>query len=313
MRNFFAVAMGSVVALVGFAGAANASATVDLIWIDITDTACTNVNRRDCPQLGTTLSSVAVTDNITLVVLLTAGPGGVVGAGVSVDYSNVLPFFNVIGFRNFTTQLPEPWLIGRLGVTSDMPPFIDNFSAVSLPWASNGLGLPAGASAYLGTVSFHIDQLESGIFEIDVGAFGPAGTDGIGDLAGQNITSTTTFNSAFVVDPEPTATPTATPTPAICSPAGTSCQKNSDCCSNQCSGSGGNKVCQPAPTPTASPTATPSATPTPTPTVAVTPTGTPSATPTPTPTPEPSASTALGPAIALLALLYRRRRHPRGR
>ena len=72
MRKFIAVAMGSVVALVGFAGAANASATVDLIWIDISDVdtngipICLRPLNRDCPQLGTTLTSVAVTDTITL-------------------------------------------------------------------------------------------------------------------------------------------------------------------------------------------------------------------------------------------------------
>ena len=39
------------------------------------------------------------------------------------------------------------------------------------------------------------------------------------------------------------------------------------------------------------------------------PTATPTASPTPTPTPEPSTLTALGSGIAMLALLYRRRRH----
>jgi hypothetical protein len=254
-----------------------------------------------------------VTDTITLGVIITAGPGGLAGAGLSVDYSNVLPSFSVNGFQRFTTTNPADWLPASLGLISDIPPIIDNFSALAAIPNALGIGLPAGQSAYLGTVSFHRVQLLDGTFEIAVGAFGPSGTDGVGDLAGQDITSTTTFNSAFVVDPEPTATPiatptpTATPTPASCSPAGASCQKNSDCCSNQCSGSGGSKVCQPGPTPTASPTATPSATPTPTPTVAVTPTATPSATP--TPTPEPSALPALGSGLAMLGLLNRRRRH----
>ena len=43
--------------------------------------------------------------------------------------------------------------------------------------------------------------------------------------------------------PTPTATPTATPD--SCSSEGTTCKKNSECCSNQCSGARGNKVCQP--------------------------------------------------------------------
>ncbi len=288
MRKFFAVAMGSVVALVGFAGTANASATVDLIWIDVTnvDTAgnpiCLEPANRDCPELGVTLTYISVTDTITLGLIITAGPGGVVGAGVSVDYSNMLPTFSVNGFQRLTTF---PWFVSSFGVISDIPPFINNFSSHSaFPFAGgHGLGLPAGQSAYLGTVSFHKDQLQYGTFEIEVGTFGPRGTDGIGDLAGQNISSTTTFNKAFVIDSAPTPTPTATPTP-FCSPEGASCTQNAACCSNQCSGSGGNKVCQPGPTPTASPTATPSATPTTTPTV----TPTPSASPTPTPTPIPT-------------------------
>ena len=112
MRKFFAVAMGSVVALVGFAGAAGASATVDLIWIDTTVTACIDDGRRDCPQLGATISSVAVTDNITLAVILTAGPNGSMGAGVSVNYDDALSLLSVVGFQSLTTTLSGPfaWL-----------------------------------------------------------------------------------------------------------------------------------------------------------------------------------------------------------
>ncbi len=211
MRKFFAVAMGSVAALVGFAGTANASATVDLIWIDVTnvDTAgnpiCLEPANRDCPELGVTLTYMSVTDTITLGLIITAGPGGVVGAGVSVDYSNMLPTFSVNGFQRLTTP---GWLTYTLGVTSDIPPFINNFSAFR--WyapAGFGIGMQPGQTAYLGTVSFHKDQLQYGTFEVEVGTFGPGGTDGIGDLAGQNISSTTTFNKAFVVDLEPIPTP----------------------------------------------------------------------------------------------------------
>jgi len=281
MRKILAVAMGSIVALVGFAGAANASATIDLIWIDVSNVTtrgfpiCLLAGERNCPQLGTTLTSAAVTDTITLSVIITAGPAGLAGAGVSVDYGDVLPSLSVTGFQRFTTTKPAMWLNNRLGELGDVPPVVENFSALALLPGILGLGLPAGQTAYLGTVSFHKDQLLNGIFEIAVGAFGPSGTDGVGDLAGQNITSTTTFNSAFVGDPAPT--PTATPT-AFCSAGGASCQNNAECCSNQCSGPGGNKVCQPGPTST--PTPTPSAAPTSTPTAAPTGSPTPSATPT---------------------------------
>ena len=76
-------------ALVGFAGAAQASATIDLIWIDTTDPACIDAARRDCPRFGATISSVAATDNITLAVIVTAGPKGLQGASVGVDYRNI--------------------------------------------------------------------------------------------------------------------------------------------------------------------------------------------------------------------------------
>jgi hypothetical protein len=59
---------------------------------------------------------VAVTDNITLLVLLTAGSGGVVGAGVSVDYSATLPTLSVSNFRRFDTQ---PYFISPRIVAGD--------------------------------------------------------------------------------------------------------------------------------------------------------------------------------------------------
>jgi hypothetical protein len=259
MRKFFVVAMGSVLALVGFAGAANASATVDLVWIDLTDTACTNPSRRDCPWLGigTEITTVAVSDNITLLVVLTAGAAGVIGAGVSVDYSAALPTLSVSTFRRFDTI---PHLPTSLGSISDIPPFIDNINAGAFDFLAVGLGLPAGQSAYLGTVTFHMHTYVSGFFEIKVGANGPGGTGGVGNLDSTDITSTTTFNS-FFFDILPTRTPTATPTRT---PTAT-----------------------PTPTPTAAPTPTPTAAPTPMPTATPTPTATPPGTPTATPMPTP--------------------------
>jgi hypothetical protein len=214
MWKCFAVATGSVAALVGFAGAANASATVDLIWIDLSATdatgnpICLEPANRNCPpdprspDNGVTINPLTASDYITLAVIITAGSGGVVGGGVSVDYSSALQFIGGIDFRNFTTTNPD-WLLGHFGVTSNMPPFIDNINAVSVPYTNSGTGLPANESAYLGTVSFELDQLVNGTYEITVGAFGPGGMDGIGNLAHQNITSSTTFNSAFVTITDP--------------------------------------------------------------------------------------------------------------
>jgi hypothetical protein len=209
--------MGSVVALVGFAGAANASATVDLIWIDVSvvDTAgnpiCLRPAKRNCPpdpkspDGGVTINVLGVTEDITLGVILTAGPGGVIGAGVSVDYDDALPKFSVTAFRSLQTTKPLMYLPNEVSPPTNQPPFIDNFSALSLTNIGLGIGLPAGQTAYLGTVTFHNDQPGPGIFEIAVGAFGPGGADGIGNLAHQHISSTTTFNSAFVDTPEPNA------------------------------------------------------------------------------------------------------------
>ena len=219
MRELLAAAVCSAVALVGFAGAANAGATVDLIWIDVTGTnAMGNVlclrdtvmgipTPRNCPfdprapSDGHTIQFVPSSAHITLGVIVTAGAGGVVGAGVSVDYDDASPLLSVTHFSALTTS----WsLVQFVEPPSHTLPFIDHINALSLTFFT-GLGLPAGQSAYLGTVSFHMDQRMSGTFEIAVGTFGPSGKDGIGDLGNQVITSTTTFNSAFVTIPEPGA------------------------------------------------------------------------------------------------------------
>jgi len=204
MRKFFAVAMGSVVALVGFASTANASATVDLVWIDNSTVAdCTKSSNRNCVSLGSTLSNVAVSDNITLLVLLTAGDGGSIGAGVSMDYTPLVTGFTVDRFRRFNTK---PYLPGPLGSITNQPPFIDNINAAASPATGAGIGLGSGGSAYLGTVSFVKDLLVNGTFEIGIGVNGPGGTDDVLDGAGSVISDTTTFNSAFLVNvPEPGA------------------------------------------------------------------------------------------------------------
>jgi hypothetical protein len=219
MRKFFAVAMGNLVALVGFASAANASATVDLIWIDVSivgtngNPICLRPAKRNCPpdpkspDGGVTINVLGVTEDIALGVILTAGPGGSVGGGVSVNYENALPKLGVTGFQSLTTTTPFMYLPNALGITTNQPPFIDSLNALALLSPRFGIGLSAGQSAYLGTVSFHMDQPVSGTFEITVGTFGPGGTDGIGNLVHQNISSTTTFNSAFVDTPEPNALP----------------------------------------------------------------------------------------------------------
>jgi len=214
MRKFFAVAMGSLVALAGFAGTANASATIDLIWIDVSTTStsgavvCIKPAKRNCPQFGPTITDVASSDSIALLVQATAGPKGVVGAHVSVDFSELVgsgtPDMSVTGFQSFTTTLPFKYFTANLGVTSVLGNFVDNINSSSQPFLANGLGLPAGSTAYLGTVTFHETSLVNGTFVLDVGIFG--GSDTVGNLDLENINSTTTFNSAAVINvPEPGA------------------------------------------------------------------------------------------------------------
>ena len=200
---FATAAVSSVVALVGFAGAAQASATIDLIWIDVTNVdsngnpICLRPAERNCPHLGTTISSLAVADDITLGVIITAGPNSIHGAGVSVNYGGALPILSVTDFGSLTT---EPFLPSGFGTTTNQPPFIDFINATAHPFIGLGIGLPAGVSAYLGTVTFHKDPPINGLFEISVGTDGPGQTDQVLDLADNVISSTTTFNSAFLID-----------------------------------------------------------------------------------------------------------------
>ena len=183
----FAAAASSVAALVGFAGAANASATIDLIWA-VSGTDTTSI-------LGTS-------SNITLNVILTAGPDGSTGAGVSVDYSAAVGTLSVIGYAS----TPSPFggaLPLTVGDTTDLGSRIDNINSVALIPFGLGTGLTAeGQSHMLGTVTFHTDALVIGMFEIRVDTNGP--TDGVLNLAGDEIQLTSTFNNAFlIIIPEP--------------------------------------------------------------------------------------------------------------
>jgi hypothetical protein len=183
MRRFFAAAVGSAVALAGFAGAANASATIDLIWANGTNT----------------IRDVGTSSTLTLSVILTAGPLGSAGAGVSADYSAVVGKLGVLGYLS-TPSGPLPV---ALGSTTNTGSRIENISSVCLcPFV--GTGLLEGQSHQLGTITFHKDTLVDGTFEIRSDALGPL--DAVLDLSGAEIQSTTTFNSAILINvPEPGA------------------------------------------------------------------------------------------------------------
>ncbi len=249
MRSTVFAAVGSAVALVGFAGAASASATIDLIWADT----------------GTdTISGVNTSSAITLQVILTAGPNGSAGAGVSVDYSAVLGTLAVLGYASTPSEGNDSPLPIQLGSPSNTGTRIENINSVAIPTGGIGTGLATGQSHQLGTVTFQSFVFLNGTFEIQSDADGP--TDAVLDIDGNDITPTTTFNSAFLISClEPTAackrnrdccsnicsgqgrnkTCQPEPTPDICLEPPAACQKNKDCCSNICSGQRGNKTCQP--------------------------------------------------------------------
>jgi len=188
MRKFFAAAVVSAVALVGFAGAAGASATIDLIWNDT--------------GVDTIGPGVPDTSAIQLNVILTAGPLGSQGAGVSVDYSQVAGL-SVVAFSNTPCVNPCS-LPSTLGPANDTGSRVENINSAAIIFLGLGTGLSEGQSHQLGTVTFNKSGVGSGTFEITSDADGPS--DGVLDLAGNDITSTTTFNSAFLINvPEPGA------------------------------------------------------------------------------------------------------------
>ena len=175
----FAAAVGSTAALVGFAGAANASATIDLIWAD------TGTNQ---------ISNVYTSSAITLQVILTAGPNGSQGAAVSVDYSAVLVALSMLGFAS-TPGAPLPLIIVE---TVDTGSRVESINSFALPLIGLGTGLAAGQSHQLGTVTFHRAPAIDGVFEIRSDANGPK--NDVLDIDGNVITATTTFNSAFMIN-----------------------------------------------------------------------------------------------------------------
>jgi len=185
MRKFLAAAVVSAAALVGFAGVANASATVDLFW-----------GTNGTPPDGTTeIDMLNTSDLATAQVILTAGPLGSLGGGVSVVYSGVSGALDVVDYRS----TPAPPLSVPLGTPVDTGTSIQNIGAGGFS------PLLAGNTFQLGTVTFQRNALSaSGRLEIPV-LVAPGTSDGILNGNGIDITSTTTFNSAFVNVPEPGA------------------------------------------------------------------------------------------------------------
>jgi hypothetical protein len=172
--------VGSLVALVGFASTANASATVDLIW----------------SGSGTaTTSSVSSSSTITLNLILTAGAGGISAAAVSVDYSDALAKgFTVVGLTN------APNGYGNFNVP--LGTAMDTGSTVTGQAVGSFFtpGLGAGLSFNLVAIQFHKGNNTPGAFEI--GLYFAPGND-VSSVAPLAVIpqSQVTLNSAYVVNP----------------------------------------------------------------------------------------------------------------
>jgi len=123
---------------------------------------------------------------------LTAGPNGSLGAAGGVDYSGVLGVLEVISYMN----TPSSALPLTFATPIDTGDHIEVINLAAIP-PTAGIGLAAGASAQLGTVTFHYPDHINGVFEIQSDANSPIA--GVLDFGGNVITATTTFNSAYLV------------------------------------------------------------------------------------------------------------------
>jgi hypothetical protein len=194
MRKFFAAAAGGVVALVGFAGVAHSSATIDLKWDDND----TNEIDDSGPQ------------KLQLNVILTAGPGGSEGGGVSVDFSDIEESIEgsvLVVDLDTPLNTPSEGSDSVLPIELELPQIresrVELINSVCFCDLGIGTGLEAGESHQLGYVTFNIAQLEIRTYEIWSDADGPS--DGVLDGDGNEILPKTdiTFNSAILNIPEP--------------------------------------------------------------------------------------------------------------
>ena len=192
MRTVLVGIVSGLIALVGLAGIANASATVELIW----QTSGTD-----------TTSGLTISDSITLDIVITAGALGSNGGSVSIDYSAVVGTLSVTGFSN---TLDGFWGLSPGGVPTDPgDDIVHAINAGSLCGVAGSClgdptlwGDPPGpgvTTARIGTVTFHVDALPGGTLAILVGLFDV--TDGVGNAVGGNANPS--FSSGFAVVPEP--------------------------------------------------------------------------------------------------------------
>ncbi len=191
MRTSVAAAVSGLTVLAGFAGVAAANPTIDLIW---EDTGTNQIDDSSRPVTGPYL--------LRLNVILTAGPEGSQGAGVSVDFTSVgNPALLFISSNTPSigddSPLPLAYFFVQVGNSR-----ADMINSLCLCDLGIGTGLAAGQTHQLGTVTFNIDNVPRlGTYELLSSAIYQP--DGVLDGMGNDITDTTTFNSAYLVIPEP--------------------------------------------------------------------------------------------------------------
>jgi hypothetical protein len=177
MRAFIVGLVSSLVALAGFAGSANASATIDLLWVG------TGTN---------TITGVAVSSSITLNVVITAGANGTMGGGVSIDYTSMAGDYSVTSAVNLNGG-SLPGTFGPPNITATQ---VGNINAFAFPPLPTGIG--AGTSFIMGSVTFHSITGALGPFTV-TSLF--TGGDNLADSFSTPIVPT--FNSATVTAPVP--------------------------------------------------------------------------------------------------------------
>ena len=192
MRRILAAAASGLAVLAGCAGVAAASATIDLIW---NDTGSNQIGNPSPPTSGLYL--------IRLNVILTAGPEGSQGAGVSVDYRSVGEVSVLLATSNTPSVGDDsPLPLAYFYVQTETLSRVNMINSICLCDLGVGTGLAPGQSQQLGTITFNIDELPDGVYEFTSDAGYDA--DGILDGDGNDITDATTFHSAFLIVPEPT-------------------------------------------------------------------------------------------------------------
>jgi hypothetical protein len=181
MRSISAVI--GLLAIVGFASAANAAVTLDLLWAGSSSPS----------------TSAASSSTVTLNVVLTNdGPTVSQGGGVTIDYTDGAGNLGVVSFTpNPNTAVPGTPLPIIAGLTTDTGTQVRNINAAAfVPYV--GAGLAIGATYLMGTVQFHSGG--SGTFNINSAI---TATDGFIDVNG--ITNNPPIANATISVPEPAA------------------------------------------------------------------------------------------------------------